>query len=125
MGLTKQETTDKRARNEVEERVADKEEVEWQRGEQTAGERVQGEPDFIAMSALPLPHSLGAAYVEFIPMFATARALGWTAEILDQHRNNRPICPPTVYAGPRDRTWTGITERESAFFRGSTSSAIA
>jgi citrate synthase len=65
--------------------------------------------DFYAASAL---HSLGLATDLFTPMFAAARAAGWTAHIREQYADNRLIRPESEYIGPRDQTWVPLDERE-------------
>lgn len=64
--------------------------------------------DFYAGSLL---HYLGLATDLFTPMFAAARAAGWTAHIREQYADNRIIRPDSEYIGPRDRTWQPIEER--------------
>jgi citrate synthase len=58
--------------------------------------------DFYAGSVL---HYLGLPTDLFTPMFAAARAAGWTAHIREQYRDNRLIRPESEYIGPRDRRW--------------------
>ncbi len=67
--------------------------------------------DFYAASLL---HDLGLATDLFTPMFAAARAGGWTAHIREQYADNRLIRPDSEYIGPRDRTWLPVGEREPA-----------
>jgi citrate synthase len=64
--------------------------------------------DFYAASLL---HDLGLATDLFTPMFAAARAAGWTAHIREQYADNRLIRPDSEYIGPRDRTWVPVEER--------------
>jgi citrate synthase len=64
--------------------------------------------DFYAGSVLHyvrLPEDL------FTPMFAAARAAGWTAHIREQYADNRIIRPESEYIGPRDQEWVPIEER--------------
>jgi citrate synthase len=67
--------------------------------------------DFYAGSVL---HYLGLARDLFTPMFAAARAAGWTAHIREQYADNRIIRPDSEYIGPRDQTYVPIEEREEA-----------
>ncbi len=66
--------------------------------------------DFYAGSLL---HYLGLATDLFTPMFAAARAAGWTAHIREQYADNRIIRPDSEYTGPRDRSYVPIDEREA------------
>jgi citrate synthase len=65
--------------------------------------------DFYAASLL---HDLGLATDLFTPMFAAARAAGWTAHIREQYADNRLIRPDSEYIGPRDQVWVPVEERE-------------
>jgi citrate synthase len=67
--------------------------------------------DFYAGSVL---HYLGLSIDLFTPMFAAARAAGWTAHIREQYADNRIIRPESEYVGPRDQKWTPIEERAPA-----------
>jgi citrate synthase len=60
----------------------------------------------------PLLYALDLSVDLFIPMFAIARIAGWTAHLLEQQQHNRLIRPRAYYAGPRDRQWTLLAERE-------------
>jgi citrate synthase len=60
----------------------------------------------------PLLYALGIPVDLFTPMFAVARAAGWTAHMLEQQQNNRLIRPRAKYAGPVDRPWNELAERE-------------
>jgi citrate synthase len=64
--------------------------------------------DFYAASLL---HDLGLATDLFTPMFAAARAAGWTAHIREQYADNRLIRPDSEYIGPRDQVWVPVEER--------------
>ena len=64
--------------------------------------------DFYAGSLL---HYLGLPTDLFTPMFAAARAAGWTAHIREQYADNRIIRPDSEYIGPRDQTYLPIEER--------------
>jgi citrate synthase len=47
----------------------------------------------------------------FTPVFAIARIAGWTAHIMEQHRNNRIIRPTDDYTGPMGLKTLPIDER--------------
>jgi citrate synthase len=57
-------------------------------------------------------HYLGLPTDLFTPLFAAARAAGWTAHIREQYADNRIIRPDSEYIGPRDQKWTPVEERE-------------
>jgi citrate synthase len=65
--------------------------------------------DFYAGSVL---HYLGLATDLFTPMFAAARAAGWTAHVREQYADNRIIRPDSDYIGPRDQAYIPIEERD-------------
>ena len=65
--------------------------------------------DFYAGSLL---HYLGLSTDLFTPMFASARAAGWTAHIREQYADNRIIRPDSEYIGPRDQTYVPIEDRQ-------------
>ena len=71
--------------------------------------------DFYAASLL---HDLGLATDLFTPMFAAARAAGWTAHIREQYDDNRLIRPDSEYIGPRDRSWAPIEDRSTSASKG-------
>ncbi len=71
--------------------------------------------DFYAASLL---HDLGLATDLFTPMFAAARAAGWTAHIREQYDDNRLIRPDSEYIGPRDRSWVPIEDRSTSASEG-------
>ncbi len=65
--------------------------------------------DFYSAStywALGLPTDL------FTPIFAVSRIAGWTAHILEQYSDNRIIRPLAEYAGPWQRSYVPIEQRE-------------
>jgi citrate synthase len=57
--------------------------------------------DFYSAS---LYHALGIPVELFPCMFACARMAGWTAHIMEQHRNNTLIRPEVEYTGPNGRS---------------------
>ncbi len=53
--------------------------------------------DFFSASAY---YTMGIPLDLFTPIFAVARVTGWTAHIMEQHKNNRIIRPTDDYVGP-------------------------
>jgi citrate synthase len=53
--------------------------------------------DFFSASAY---YTMGIPIDLYTPIFAIARIAGWTAHIMEQHRNNRIIRPQDDYRGP-------------------------
>ncbi len=53
--------------------------------------------DFFSASAY---YTMGIPLDLFTPIFAIARVTGWSAHIMEQHRNNRIIRPTDDYVGP-------------------------
>jgi citrate synthase len=53
--------------------------------------------DFFSASAY---YTMGIPLDLFTPIFAIARVAGWTAHIMEQHKNNRIIRPTDDYVGP-------------------------
>jgi citrate synthase len=48
----------------------------------------------------------------FTPIFALSRCAGWTAHVMEQHRNNRLIRPRAEYIGPAyPRPWVPLDRR--------------
>ncbi len=64
--------------------------------------------DFYAGSLL---HYVGLPTDLFTPMFAAARAAGWTAHIREQYADNRIIRPDSEYIGPNDQRYAPVEER--------------
>ena len=57
-------------------------------------------------------HSLNIPTDLFTPIFAIARMSGWTAQVLEQLRDNRLYRPLTLYTGPKELSMvTPINER--------------
>ncbi|MBO2521560.1 MAG: citrate synthase [Clostridia bacterium] len=56
--------------------------------------------DFYSASAY---YALGIPPELYTPIFAASRMSGWTANFLEQYRENRLIRPRAAYVGPRDR----------------------
>ncbi len=59
----------------------------------------------------PLFYSLGIPVDLFTPVIAAGRIAGWTANILEQHADNRLIRPRGDYRGPGRQRWLGLDER--------------
>ncbi len=55
--------------------------------------------------------SLGIPQRLFTPIFAMSRMAGWTANIMEQHRDNRLIRPDSEYVGPAPRDYVPIAAR--------------
>jgi citrate synthase len=55
--------------------------------------------------------SLGIPQRLFTPIFAMSRMAGWTANIMEQHRDNRLIRPDSDYVGPPPRDYLPIDSR--------------
>jgi citrate synthase len=53
----------------------------------------------------PLFYSLGIPVDLFTPVIAAGRIAGWTANIVEQHDDNRLIRPRAEYVGPKRRDW--------------------
>lgn len=64
--------------------------------------------DFFSASAY---YVMGIPLDLFTGIFAIARITGWTAHIMEQHRNNRIIRPTDDYVGPFGRTVVPIDQR--------------
>ncbi len=60
-----------------------------------------------------LYRAMGIPTELFTPIFAMSRAVGWSAHILEQWRNNRLIRPNARYIGPALRSYTAIEDRSS------------
>jgi len=59
----------------------------------------------------PLFYSLGIPVDLFTPVIATGRIAGWTANIIEQHADNRLIRPRADYVGAGRRAWVPIARR--------------
>jgi citrate synthase len=64
--------------------------------------------DFFSASAY---YTMGIPLDLFTPIFAIARAAGWTAHVMEQHHNNRIIRPTDDYTGPFDKKVVPIDRR--------------
>jgi citrate synthase len=59
----------------------------------------------------PLYHAMGIPAELFTPIFAVSRAVGWTAHVLEQWKNNRLIRPNAHYTGPALTPYVDIGSR--------------
>ena len=59
----------------------------------------------------PLFYSLGIPIDLFTPVIAAGRVAGWTANIVEQHEDNRLIRPRGEYVGPARRSYAPIGRR--------------
>ncbi|NLZ16789.1 MAG: citrate synthase [Desulfobulbaceae bacterium] len=59
----------------------------------------------------PLYNAMGIPTELFTPIFAISRAVGWTAHILEQWKNNRLIRPKAHYIGPSLTNYVDIGSR--------------
>lgn len=64
--------------------------------------------DFFSASAY---YTMGVPLDLFTPIFGVARVTGWTAHVMEQHRNNRIIRPTDDYTGPFGRRVDPIEQR--------------
>jgi citrate synthase len=65
--------------------------------------------DFFSASAY---YTMGIPIDLFTPIFAVARVTGWTAHVMEQHKNNRIIRPTDDYVGPFGRKVAPIDQRQ-------------
>jgi citrate synthase len=72
------------------------------------GKKIYPNVDFFSASVY---YTLGIPKDLFTNIFACARMAGWTAHIMEQHKDNRLIRPQSEYTGPRDRQWVPLAER--------------
>jgi citrate synthase len=59
----------------------------------------------------PLFYSLGIPIDLFTPVIAAGRIAGWTANIIEQHEDNRLIRPRGEYVGPKRRAYAPLAKR--------------
>jgi citrate synthase len=59
----------------------------------------------------PLFYSLGIPVDLFTPVIAAGRIAGWTANIIEQHDDNRLIRPRADYVGPKRRAFAPVGKR--------------
>lgn len=73
-----------------------------------AGKRVYPNVDYYAGMVF---HLLGMPADTFTPMFAVARVVGWTAQVLEYWEDNRLMRPLDWYVGPRESVYVPIDQR--------------
>lgn len=83
-------------------------EATFAREVQAKGKPIYPNVDFFSGSLYEL---LGIPVVQFTPIFAIARVVGWTAHILEQWDGNRIFRPKSLYSGPLDLSWGPVAER--------------
>ncbi len=79
-------------------------------------ERVQAAKKLIPnvdFYSAPLFYSLGIPVDLFTPVIAASRVAGWTANIIEQHDDNRLIRPRGEYVGAKRRAFTPLDTRGS------------
>jgi citrate synthase len=59
----------------------------------------------------PLFYSMGIPVDLFTPVIAAGRIAGWSANITEQHDDNRLIRPRADYIGPKARPWVELDRR--------------
>jgi citrate synthase len=64
--------------------------------------------DFFSASTY---YTMGIPLDLFTPIFAVARIAGWTAHVMEQHKNNRIIRPTDDYIGPMGKKVKPIDQR--------------
>jgi citrate synthase len=72
------------------------------------GKRIYPNVDFFSASVY---YTLGIPKDLFTNIFACARMAGWTAHIIEQHKDNRLIRPQSEYTGPHGRRVQPIAQR--------------
>jgi citrate synthase len=72
------------------------------------GKKIYPNVDFFSASVY---YTLGIPKDLFTNIFAMARMAGWTAHIIEQHKDNRLIRPQSEYTGPSGRKVTPIASR--------------
>jgi citrate synthase len=74
-------------------------------------QRIGGAKGLIPNVDFSLFYSLGIPVDLFTPVIAAGRIAGWTANILEQHDDNRLIRPRADYVGPARRAFIPIARR--------------
>jgi citrate synthase len=76
--------------------------------------RVHGEKKLIPnvdFYSAPLFYSIGIPVDLFTPVIAAGRIAGWTANLLEQYRDNRLIRPRADYTGQGRRPFVAVDKR--------------
>ena len=76
--------------------------------ERKPGRRLYTNVEFYSAAVLA---AVGLPGDMFPPTFAVARAVGWSAHVLEQVAHNRLIRPQSEYIGVTDKTFTPIADR--------------
>lgn len=76
--------------------------------ERKPGRRLYTNVEFYSAAVLA---AVGLPGDMFTPTFAVARAVGYSAHVLEQVANNRLIRPQSEFVGPTDKTFVPIAER--------------
>ena len=75
---------------------------------QARGKKIYPNVDFFSASVY---YTLGIPVDMFTNIFACARMAGWTAHVMEQHKDNRLIRPKSDYVGPKGLKVKPIDER--------------
>ena len=67
--------------------------------------------DFFSASTY---YTMGIPMDLYTPMFGMARVTGWSAHVMEQHKNNRIIRPTDDYTGPFGKKVKPIDQRGQA-----------
>jgi citrate synthase len=76
--------------------------------ERKPGRRLYTNVEFYSAAVLA---AVGLPGDMFTPTFSVARAVGWSAHVLEQAANNRLIRPDSEFVGRTDKTFVAVTER--------------
>jgi citrate synthase len=74
-------------------------------------QRAKGLIPNVDFYSAPLFYSLGIPVDLFTPVIAASRVAGWTANIIEQHDDNRLIRPRGEYRGPGRRAFVALDKR--------------
>ena len=72
------------------------------------GKKIYPNVDFFSASVY---YTLGIPKDLFTNIFACARMAGWTAHVMEQHKDNRLIRPQSEYTGPQGRKVVPLAQR--------------